>query len=402
MEFNYLLLSKLVVGEGKYDWSPLEALLNDIASRNCQTVVRIAMEYPGNKEGIPQYLVDAGLKVIAWNNTNNAPLPPAESRTPDYEDPRLRKMLRDFIQAFGAKYDGDPRIGFICIGLLGTWGEWHTFPRNDLWASKAVQAEVMDAYEAAFRKTKLLHRYPAKEGHYAQADNSARRMGYHDDSFNWATLDTGRKEDDWFFVPALKAAGVLDKWKTQPIGGEIRPETWGKIFDADHGNPQIQDFGLCVQETHASWMLDTGMFQEAPSDFRKSRATRNVRRMGYEFTVQAATLALSGQSLNVKAELRNLGVAPFYYDWPVEFGMLNSSGKLVKTARGSSHITDILPKQAPTVWNETIVLNEVAKGKYKVLVRVVNPLPQGKPLRFANETQGKDLAGWLTLGEFVL
>lgn len=26
---------------------------------------------------------------------------------------------------------------------------------------------------------------------------------------------------------------ALDKWKTQPIGGEIRPEAWGKTQDAD-------------------------------------------------------------------------------------------------------------------------------------------------------------------------
>ncbi len=58
-------------------------------------------------------------------------------------------------------------------------------------------------------------------------------FGYHDDSFAWATLETGRKEDDWFFQPALRQAGpeALTKWKSQPIGGEIRPEVWGCVFD---------------------------------------------------------------------------------------------------------------------------------------------------------------------------
>ena len=31
-------------------------------------------------------------------------------------------------------------------------------------------------------------------------------------------------------------------------------------------------------------------------------------------------------------------------------------------------------------------------------MRLVNPLPNGKPLRFANAEQDRDLPGWLTLG----
>jgi hypothetical protein len=71
--------------------------------------------------------------------------------TPDYEDPRLRAALTNFIHALGRRYDGDPRLGFLGLGLLGTWGEWHNHPHTEWFASKTVQREVMDAYEAAFR-----------------------------------------------------------------------------------------------------------------------------------------------------------------------------------------------------------------------------------------------------------
>ncbi len=55
MEFNYLGLSQLMKGEDQFDWEPLEQLLNDIASRGNQAVVRIFLEYPGKKEGIPSF-----------------------------------------------------------------------------------------------------------------------------------------------------------------------------------------------------------------------------------------------------------------------------------------------------------------------------------------------------------
>ncbi len=103
-------------------------------------------------------------------------------------------------------------------------GSWHLgdgihIHACELMASKQVQSEVMDAYEAAFKTTPILLRYPANEHAWSHAANHLRRLGYHDDSFAWATLDTGRQEDNWFFLPALKAAGpqALDKWQTCPL-----------------------------------------------------------------------------------------------------------------------------------------------------------------------------------------
>ncbi len=93
MEFNYLALSQLMKGEDQFDWEPLEQLLNDIASRGNQAVVRIFLEYPGKKEGIPQFLIDQGLTVHRYLNTNTAPFPPTEVATPNYEDPKLRELF---------------------------------------------------------------------------------------------------------------------------------------------------------------------------------------------------------------------------------------------------------------------------------------------------------------------
>lgn len=32
-------------------------------------------------------------------------------------------LVDAFIHALGQRYDGDPRLGFVGLGLLGTWGE---------------------------------------------------------------------------------------------------------------------------------------------------------------------------------------------------------------------------------------------------------------------------------------
>lgn len=408
MEFGYLPLSKLMLAEQSFDWTALESLLNDIASRGNQSVIRIYLEYPGKSEGIPQYLIDAGLKVHRYQNTNTAPFPPKDVITPDYEDPKLHRALKCFIAAFGKAYDNDPRLAYITAGLLGTWGEWHTYPRNELWASKQTQEIVLDAYEKAFQSTPILLRYPAGPQTWAQAANASRPFGYHDDSFAWATLETGKPDDHWFYLPALKAAGseAVDKWKTCPIGGEIRPEVWGKIFDdQDQWPKQAQDFQQCVDKTHATWLLDTGMFREQASPERLQRATNQVRSMGYDFFVRRVKASVENlpnkaSTLDLEIELQNDGVAPFYADWPTEIGLVDASGGwAIKSQPDGLSMTGRLPGKH--LLSARISLKNLV-GKHTIVLRVVQPLPGGKPLRFANEEQGQTKKGWLTLGSVLL
>jgi len=399
LEFSYLPLSDLMIGPESFDWQPLEKLLDDIASRRRQTVFRIWMEYPGHTDGIPKFLEEQGVKVVEWLNTNTDPFPRKQVRTPDYSDPRMRAALRRFIAALGAKYDGDPRIGYITAGLLGTWGEWHTYPRSELMASKEVQAEVMDAYEAAFRRTPVLLRYPAGENAWAHAANDRRRLGYHDDSFAWATLETGRRQDDWFFVPALQAAGpaALEKWRTCPIGGEIRPELWGQIFDDQPQHKQAQDFAECVRQTHATWLMDTGMFRGRQAQARIDNAIRQVQRMGYEFHLLEAsvkTQAGGGQTITIR--LRNSGVAPFYHDWKVELGAL-ANGRIVRTIPVDWTLTGLLPETEPRTWEVSAPAEQALAAGERWALRVVNPLPNGLPLRFANEYPAGAPEGWWPL-----
>lgn len=386
LEFSYLSFGKLMKGPQTFDWSPMEELLDDIASRRHQAVVRIWLEYPGHKDGIPQFLRDEGLKVTSWKYENDGPFPDDIVITPDYSNPKLQKAIRQFLQAFGKKYDGDPRLAFLTAGILGIWGEWHNYPRDELMAKKPVQTMVMKAYAKAFQKTPVLLRYPAGEEDWSYAPNHRQPFGYHDDSFAWATLDTGREADDWFFLPALKAAGkeALQKWKTEPIGGEIRPELWGRIFDDVPKHKKAQDFAECVQQTHVTWLMDTGMFEKKQSAKRIKNAVRAVQSMGYEFHILTASQQRTDRKVNVELKLQNQGVAPFYYDWEVKL-VATRSGKPLKSFSTPWSVQGILPGAKPTVWKHAISIREFPQEADGLAVQVVNPLKNGMPLRFANE-----------------
>lgn len=402
MEFDYISYASLVKGYDRFDWTPLEQLLTQVSRRGHHAIFRVYLEYPGKSGSIPQFLINDGLKVTKYLDNGS---PPQKNETPDYNNANLRRSLKSFITALGARYDGDNRIGYITAGLLGMWGEWHNYPRDELFASKDLQTEVLNAYLAAFRKTPVLLRYPrGASDPSGQADNSGLFMGYHDDSFAWATLETGKPDDGWFYMAMLRSAGplALKKWVRRPIGGEIRPEVWGQVFDDFPANPQIQNFRQCVDATHVTWLMDSGMFGPEANIARRNRAEVEVSRMGYNFHVPGVTIGPSAAGkLYVQTELVNRGVAPFYYDWPMEFAAI-SNGMVKAVFPSVGKVFGLLPENPPRIWNDTLNVSGLPKGAYRLGIRVVNPLPGGVPLRFSNASQDQDASGWLSLGDFQI
>jgi hypothetical protein len=381
MEFSYFPLSAVLKAKDRYDWTSLEEFLTAVSGRGRQAIFRFYAEYPKQESGLPPFLEAEGVRVERYRDEEGSPI-----ATPDYRDPKLQSALVRFVEALGKRYDGDPRIAAITAGLLGYWGEWHTYPRTDLHPPKGLQKDVMDAYERAFRRTPILLRYPARE-HPEYAPNHDRpRLGFHDDSFAWATLATGREEDSWFFGTLLQRSGTTDRWKTAPIGGEIRPEAWGSVFDPKPARPEIQNFRACVEATHVSWLMDSGLTPGQPAE-RMARAEREIQRMGYELTVARAEFA--DQKLTIRVD--NRGVAPLYADWPVELGRVRKE-RLVRVWRPGWTLNGILPG-APALRSAPLP----DPGRDGILLRVRNPLPNGIPLRFANVGQDQTRKGWLTL-----
>ena len=188
----------------------------------------------------------------------------------------------------------------------------------------------------------------------------------------------------------------------------MRPEIQIAVWVDPPTRKDVEDFSAAVDGTHVSWLIAHDLFtvrsvtSETPV---YQAALAGARRMGYEFYVSAVKLPdmSSTDALEVAIRLQNTGVAPFYYDWPVELGVLDASGTLIATYDPGWQITTILPAAAgETPYVELAYDNptpQLEPGTYTMILHVVNPLPNGKPLKFADAAQDADLPGWLTLGD---
>ncbi|WP_347586699.1 DUF4832 domain-containing protein [Acrocarpospora sp. B8E8] len=395
MEWFYLPLRDVMTGPATFDWTPLERQLNTIARRGHHAAFRFYLDYPAKPTGIPQFLLDQGLVTHPYQDHGNNGV----SLAPDYDDPRLVAALDRFITALGRRYDGDTRIGFIQLGLIGFWGEWHTWPydgttRPENWmASEATQAAVLNRFESAFKRTRLLVRYPS-------ALNKDLHLGYHDDSMAFETLPP----TPWHFVQRLIDNGVTEKWRSEPIGGELRPEVQPCIFDQPVSCAQYEDYAESVSRSHASFLLNQTPF-EGPglTGDEWFRTVAGARSLGYELTVTEAALPTGPARGHAKIGVRiaNRGIAPFYYDWNIELTAIDATGRIARRWPVPWSITGIQPGATPTELTTQLNLHGLTKGDYQLTLRVANPLPGGNDLRFANTAQDVH-SGLLTLGRLTV
>jgi hypothetical protein len=335
LEYFYVPMSAVWGAEGPTLDSGLEVHLAAAAARGHHAVVRVYIDYPGVASGLPPHLVDE-VPCRVYDEYGGG-------CSPDYDDPQLVEAMLGLVEALGARYDADPRLGFLQVGLLGFWGEWHTWPHPDFFPSQATQRAVLSAFDEAFTTTQLQVRLP-------HANALDLRMGFHDDSFAYSTLgDVG-----WFFVPVLEGAGAGRRWREVAIGGELRPELQGSIFEADYAVGDFaQDFGACVQATHATYLLNYGAYNEGGTGYsgeERARAEAAALSLGYQFELTGASLQATGLlgdtvQLVVLVSLSQTGVAPFYYPLALQ---LDADG-LASPAFSAEDLQTLLPGESRTL-----------------------------------------------------
>jgi hypothetical protein len=433
LQWSYFGLSEVMTDPNNcdsYNWSVLDNALSEIASYGNQAAIRFYLEYPGGTGSHPADAIPHCFDGNVTYRTNAY----WGTTSPDYDSPFLLSALGKFIAAYGARYDGDPRIGFINLGLIGLWGEWHTWPYDtdtsdgypNYMPTDAHAAQIIQDYDTAFAKTKIEVRYPTSGG--GAADNLD--VGYHDDSFCFregsplagVTLPESLGGASYAQLQLDLNEGTENKWITDSMGGEVRPEIQSSAFASwPGGSGAVDNIKACIELEHTTWKIDEGSQSYSPADANVGAA---VRLMGYDLGVSNAYFKNTASGTTaIGVQMTNDGVAPFYYPWTVTLGLKNSSGAVVKTWDTPWDLRTVMPAKIraypdwgvgadpayldygyPQYFQSNVDLSAVAGGDYQVVLRVKNPLESvsanAKKLRFANATQNAD--GWLGLGAMTV
>jgi Beta-galactosidase len=157
--------SELEPQQGQYDWSPIDQAMAPWISHGKQVILRVSTSGwtswapPYSQNGTPAWVYHLG--VASVTETDGSVLP-------QYWNPLFLQHFAEFVRAFALRYDGNPKVAYIDVGL-GVGGEakvdshnsnpnqltlWKQIGyTNALWWS-TVQS-IMQAYTTSFSHTSL-------------------------------------------------------------------------------------------------------------------------------------------------------------------------------------------------------------------------------------------------------
>ncbi len=301
LEYRYCGYDEIVQPNGEYDFSKLDQVLDQIAKRNHQAVLRFYFCYVGKETTVPDFIrrrsdYDETVGTSERKKTHFC----------DWSNQTLQDFTLTFYTKLAERYDKDPRIAFLQTGF-GLWAEYHIYdgPRElgKTFPTKEYQEKFLRHLDKQFNDLPWSISVDSADYDYSpledNADLLALDFGVFDDSFlckqhpkenaiNWKTLDSNR-------------------WQRQPGGGEFSyyNNKDQKNALAEKG-PNGVSFEDAAKQFHISYMIGN----DQPRHSTIERIISAGMETGYRFRVTAAAL----QGSELRLQVTNDGVAPLYRD----------------------------------------------------------------------------------------
>jgi hypothetical protein len=373
IEFYNIGLDEIMIGDNQFNWTSHDQLLSESASRKMHSVLSVYIHWPGRPLRLPPHLINLPL----FDTINSG-------KSPNYGDTRLLTALQQFIMAWGQHIDGDTRIAAVHVGLLGFWGEGHTYPDTTL-VPESSKVSVAQWYRQAFISTQVQARYPGP---------NAVGFGLYDGSLAYSTLDgasNGGKNVSWFSYRQMQDAKQTNSWKQNIMGGETRPELQKIVFTNTYParTEYHQDYKECIDTLHISYALHHNAFQNGGYTGDVLQNANNIHAyMGYAFYVSDVAAYKSTlpdiHAIDVSVSITQYGVAPFYYDLSLflECGngvvsfKLSGVNEIIEKGETKEFLFQNIPATIECLQDVTLSL----QSSYAY---------SGRPILFAQGTNGK-------------
>ena len=305
LEYSYMLYNDVCKEKDVFDWTPMDKLLEQVAARGHQAVVRFRYTYPGYASAVPDYIKKIDGYEAIWAKADGRSR--EDTEYPDWRCEELRRFHMEFHRRFAERYDKDPRLAFVETGF-GHWAEYHVYDGKYIdgqtFPSKEFQAEFLPKMDEWFKETPWLISIDASDSKYApfrkQKELLDLNFGNFDDSFMCEDWD-GYNWSCWTFFGK-------ERYKKAPAGGEF---SYYSSYDQKHVLDKEGMYGRVFEDVVAKVHMTFIIGNDQPGKQKPERIAEAAMSMGYRFEVRDFKVK-EGKSAEVL--IANVGVAPIYRD----------------------------------------------------------------------------------------
>jgi len=395
-KIHYMRLSweELHLGEGVYNWAPIETQITMARQGGQQYFFRIMPTNPSNNENGPTWMRDAGY--AGYTHKHNCV--GDELWVPDLDNSQVQAEVSAFLEALGNRYDNHPDILALEFSLVGTWGEGHyaqaclppyNNPNNIVpLPTDQTLMWLVDEHYDNFPNTPLIGPITCADNqvitkYMYETYGQTKGAGIFMDC--WGDFSSG--PGDWSHMnhsyPAcfdyIHSSSEHDSWEK----GMIRLEPCISMHNWPEGDIQrALDWAL---DNHASFFHNKN--GDVPAEALDD-VTETLKRLGYRLVLRNLSHQeyITNGQLSLTLDFENVGVAPPYKDFYLAVLL---DGPESQTFVSGESIKYWLPGE---IHSKTLSFStNLDSGTYDLSVGIVSPYDQEPAIDLAIE--GRD-NGW--------
>ncbi len=390
--------SELEPAKGNYAFDSLE-VKNKFSywdSKGVKIILRINMDYPStvSHKDIPDWLYNEINGDGTWYDIDWG-----KGFSPNYSNSKLIAYHKALIRAMGQRYSNDDRVAIIALGSVGHWGEWHTKKSTSFtipFPPKSVTDQYIQPYIDAYPNKQMVIRRPielAGNNNFGFFNDS---MGDYNQTYPWFLDYINNGYTDW--LTNTKIPAYPDFWKTSFSGGEYAAYPGLGYFQSSTIQSTLQQ----IRDAHTSWAGPCSPATQPAGTSLQANFDAALKTMGYRFVIQSLFYyneTAPGSTLSVTMNWANKGVAPFYYQWPVELSLADSAGNIVAKKTLQEDIRKWLPGTKPVTAGISIP-STLAAGKYTICAAILDPKTAKPGIELAISNKRAD--GRYSLGQVTV
>jgi len=388
--------------EGQFDWTRVERFLEAWGrlGKVCNLGVMCANTHTRDPEGYvtPRWVFAAGVgkHTLQLEPKNSAQGTPGQKIAPVFDDPVFLAKFAQFLQAFAAKYDGDPRIAVLDIRSYGNWGECHMSPFKVPDIAPEQFRKHVEMHVDAFHKTQLCL---SRNSHLG-------KFGPLKEVFDWAVLQK-------HIAPRRDGICGNSDGSETAIGLGIAPGVFELFGDYEFcksrgwwdGQKDRNGCGFrleeCIENGKPTWvdLARGGKSGQQLLQENRELVQRLTNRIGYHFHLQRASFPrqISGGSAAAEFTWINQGVAPIYVPCAVAVALLNDMGQPVATCWPAACRPAKWTPGQQVAEKAALHWTGVPAGSYRLAVALTRARDDATPyIRLGSDLP--DEHGWAVLG----